>query len=66
MISSVIAAGATAAAAIGAAPSAAADGPYANCTQAHNDGRWDILQGDPDYWPAGVATTTASPASPDA
>ena len=44
MISSVIAAGATAAAAIGAAPSAAADGPYANCTQAHNDGRWDILR----------------------
>jgi excalibur calcium-binding domain-containing protein len=41
------------AAAIGAAPLAQASGPYANCTQAHQDGRWDIPQDDPDYWPAG-------------
>jgi Excalibur calcium-binding domain len=41
------------AAAIGLAPVAAASGPYANCTAAHNDGRWDIPQGDPDYWDGG-------------
>jgi hypothetical protein len=41
------------AAALCAAPVASASGPYANCTQAHNDGRWDIPKGDPDYWPAG-------------
>ena len=49
MIRTLIVAGAIAAAAIGAAPVAAADGPYANCTQAHKHGRWDIPQGDPDY-----------------
>ena len=37
----------------GVAPIAAADGPYRNCTEAHQDGRWDIPQGDSDYWPAG-------------
>ena len=52
-IRTLIVAGAIAAAAIGAAPVAAADGPYANCTQAHKHGRWDIPQGDPDYWSAG-------------
>ena len=41
------------AAAIGAAPMAAASGPYANCTAAHKDGRWDIPKGDPDYWDGG-------------
>jgi hypothetical protein len=41
------------AAAIGAAPVANASGPYRNCTEAHQDGRWDILVGDPDYWPSG-------------
>jgi hypothetical protein len=41
------------AAAIGAAPVANADGPYRNCGQAHDDGRWDIPQGDPDYWDGG-------------
>jgi hypothetical protein len=41
------------AAAIGAAPLAQASGPYANCTQAHKDGRWDIPVGDPDYWDGG-------------
>ena len=38
---------------MGGAPEAAAGGPYANCTQAHEDGRYDISQGDPDYWSAG-------------
>jgi excalibur calcium-binding domain-containing protein len=40
-------------AAIGVAPVASAGGPYRNCTAAHQDGRWDIPQDDPDYWPAG-------------
>jgi Excalibur calcium-binding domain len=40
-------------AAIGAAPLANATGPYRNCTAAHQDGRWDIPQGDPDYWDGG-------------
>lgn len=35
------------------APSAVADGPYANCSAAHADGRYDIPQGDPDYWDGG-------------
>lgn len=46
-------AAAIAVAATGLAPIAAATGPYANCTQAHKDGRWDIPQGDPDYWSGG-------------
>ena len=41
------------AAAIGLAPQAVASGPYKNCTAAHQDGRWNIPKGDPDYWPAG-------------
>ena len=28
-------------------------GKYKNCTEAHQDGRWDIPQGDPDYWDRG-------------
>ena len=32
---------------------AAASGKYDNCTEAHQDGRYDIPQGDPDYWSAG-------------
>ncbi|MFN8043057.1 MAG: excalibur calcium-binding domain-containing protein [Mycobacterium sp.] len=28
---------------------ASADPPYANCTEAHKDGRYDIPQGDPAY-----------------
>lgn len=39
--------------AVGAAPAAAAAGPYKNCTAAHQDGRWDIPQGDSDYWSGG-------------
>jgi hypothetical protein len=46
-------AAAIAVAATGLAPIAAAAGPYANCTQAHKDGRWDIPQDDPDYWSGG-------------
>lgn len=38
---------------IGGAPIALAQGKYSNCTQAHNDGRWDIPKGDPDYWDGG-------------
>jgi len=42
-----------AAAGLGAASVANAEGPYANCTQAKADGRYDIPQGDPDYWTGG-------------
>jgi Excalibur calcium-binding domain len=38
---------------VGVAPAAMASGPYANCTAAHKDGRYDIPQGDPDYWSGG-------------
>ena len=38
---------------LGVAPAATASGQYGNCTQAHQDGRYDIPQGDPDYWPGG-------------
>lgn len=44
---------AVAAALMVAAPAANANGKYANCTEAHRDGSYDIPQGDPDYWPAG-------------
>lgn len=40
------------AAALGAATANAA-GSYSNCTEAHQDGRYDIPQSDPDYWPGG-------------
>ena len=40
-------------AAVGLAPIAQAGGPYRNCTEAHQDGRWDIPVGDPDYWNGG-------------
>lgn len=53
MIKAIVVAVAILGASIGAAPAALAAGPYANCTQAHNDGRSDIPQGDPDYWPGG-------------
>jgi Excalibur calcium-binding domain len=53
MIRTLIVALAIACAAIAAAPVAAAHGPYKNCTEAHQDGRYDIPKGDPDYWPAG-------------
>jgi hypothetical protein len=41
------------AAAIGAATAHAATGSYANCTEARQDGRSNIPQGDPDYWSGG-------------
>jgi Spy/CpxP family protein refolding chaperone len=47
------AAAALSAALLGLAPLASASGPYANCTQAHADGRSNIPQDDPDYWPGG-------------
>ena len=53
MIRAFIVAAAIAAAAIAAAPVATAVGKYSNCTQAHKDGRYDIPQGDPDYWSGG-------------
>jgi hypothetical protein len=45
----VVAAFVVATTAIGVAPAAVADGPYANCSEA----RANIPQGDPDYWSAG-------------
>jgi Excalibur calcium-binding domain len=53
MIRALLVAAAIGAAAVGLAPVAIADSPYANCTEAHNDGRWDILKGDDAYWTAG-------------
>ena len=38
---------------LGLAPSAFAERPYANCTEAHDDGRWDIPQDDAAYWDGG-------------
>jgi hypothetical protein len=40
-------------ASVGLAPAAVAERPYANCTEAHQDGRWDIPQNDPAYWDGG-------------
>ncbi|WP_435405571.1 excalibur calcium-binding domain-containing protein [Mycolicibacterium komossense] len=45
--------GAAAVTAVGAAPSALAERPYKNCTEAHQDGRYDIPQGDDAYWSGG-------------
>ena len=53
LVRTLLVAAAIAVAATGLAPIAAATGPYANCTQAHKDGRWDIPQDDPDYWSGG-------------
>ena len=54
MIRALVVALAIGAAAIGAAPVATASGKYSpNCTEAHQDGRYDIPQGDPDYWDGG-------------
>jgi hypothetical protein len=50
LVAAAIVAGA---AGIAAAPLANASGPYRNCTEAHQDGRWDIPAGDPDYWIGG-------------
>jgi hypothetical protein len=53
MIRALLVVAAISAAAVGLAPVAFADSPYANCTKAHKDGRWDIPKGDDAYWPAG-------------
>jgi hypothetical protein len=53
MIRTLIVALAIGAAAVGAAPVALAEGKYKNCTEAHQDGRYDISKGDPDYWDGG-------------
>jgi hypothetical protein len=53
MIRPIVCAVAIAASTLGYAPAALADGKYANCTEAHQDGRYDIPQGDPDYWSGG-------------
>jgi hypothetical protein len=49
----VIVSGCVGAVAIGATPVASAQGKYSNCTQAHQDGRYDIPKSDPDYWSGG-------------
>lgn len=53
MIRAIIVAAAIAGAAVGTAPAVFAEGSYKNCTEAHKDGRYDIPQGDPDYWSGG-------------
>lgn len=53
LVRALLVAAAIAVAGTGLAPIAVATGPYANCTQAHKDGRWDIPQDDPDYWSGG-------------
>lgn len=53
IIRASIGAAAIAAAALGFAPTAGAQPPYANCTAAHTDGRYDIPVGDPAYWDGG-------------
>ena len=53
MIRTLIVALAIGAAAVGAAPVALAEGKYKNCTEAHQDGRYDIPTGDPDYCDGG-------------
>lgn len=52
-VRALAAAGVLSAALLGLAPLASASGQYANCTQANADGRYDIPQDDPDYWPGG-------------
>ncbi|MEZ0363487.1 excalibur calcium-binding domain-containing protein [Mycobacterium sp. pUA109] len=47
----LIAAGIVAGAAIAPPPSAVAGPPYRNCTEAHNDGRYNIPRDDPAYSP---------------
>ena len=49
----LLVAGMVAVTAVGVAPVAVAAGPYRNCTEAHKDGRYDIPQGDSDYWSGG-------------
>lgn len=37
----------------GLAPAVATASPYANCSEAHADGRYNIPEDDPDYWDDG-------------
>jgi hypothetical protein len=53
MFRTLLCAAALIAASVGLAPTASAERPYANCTQAHQDGRYDIPQGDDAYWNGG-------------
>ena len=53
----------TSAAAVGAAPVAIADPPYANCTEAHEDGAFNIPSDDPAYRTSSTAMATGTPAS---
>lgn len=53
MFRTLLAAIAIAIASVCLAPSASAEGPYANCTDAKADGAYNITQDDPDYWPGG-------------
>lgn len=38
---------------LGLTPAIAAASQYSNCSQAHADGRYNIPEGDPDYWDDG-------------
>ncbi|MCW2511558.1 MAG: calcium-binding protein [Mycobacterium sp.] len=40
-------------AAVGVAPAASAQRPYKNCTEAHNDGVYDIPESSDAYWSGG-------------
>jgi hypothetical protein len=53
MIRIALCAVSSAVASVGLAPAAVAERPYADCTEAHQDGRWDIPQNDPAYWDGG-------------
>jgi hypothetical protein len=53
LVRAVLVAVAISAVGVGCTTHAHAGGPYRNCTEAHQDGRSNIPQGDPDYWPAG-------------
>lgn len=49
----IIIASVIAIAGLGVAPATAVASQYANCSEAHADGRFNIPQGDPDYWEDG-------------
>jgi hypothetical protein len=53
VIRTVLSAAVIVVATVGLAPSANADAPFANCTQAKAAGYHDIPQGDPNYWSGG-------------
>jgi hypothetical protein len=53
MFRAVLCAAALMAASVGLAPAALAERPYANCTEAHQEGVYDIPQSDDAYWSGG-------------